>query len=135
MEKEVYKVNIVTTLFRKGKPIIEEGGDHYIVVTEKQIEDLHNNIDNVYKTFEDAYEAVQESDVIDDAFVATESLFGKQRITHYDICHQPLHTTKKQFDILGVKVVTQMYKGTIKDYASKLSADDFIEYCLEKVFK
>ena len=131
MEPQVYQIIIKTTLRRNGKEIVSFTEPTYSFTTEEHILKYADSINSEFITFESACEAI-DNGVIPQPFMVTENLFGKERITHYNIFREPLHTSRKQFGGIKKQLYYYEYDSTIKDYSEKLSADDFIDYCMSK---
>ena len=131
MEPNVYEIIITYTLTRDGKNIVYHKDPIYRYIDEPSLQVIVDGISKEYNTFEDAQKAI-DTGVFTYPFYNSESLFGKKRITHESAFREPLHTTEKQFGGMTKTMKYYLYDSTIKDYAEKLSADDFIEYCMSK---
>ena len=131
MEPQVYEIIITYTLIRNGKNIVHHIDPVYRYIDEPSLQVIADGINKEYSTFDEAQKAI-DAGVFSYPFFNSESLFGKKRITHESVFREPLHTTEKQFGGMTKTMKYYLYDSTIKDYAEKLSADDFIEYCMSK---
>ena len=131
MERQVYRIETITILTRNGKEIEHKSSPVYRFISEDQLNNYKQWINAEFRTFKEAYKAI-ELHKLSPYFYISKSIFGKLRITYVDEFRNLLHTNEKQFNKLQQKLCCSQYEGTMKDYFEKLSADEFIEYCLDK---
>ena len=129
-EKDIYKYSIVFTIFSKKGNIRDSSKVHYVYTSEDVLKQTANELNNKIADFKECYDNIYTMGW--NGFTSEETLFGNPVIVHYDIYRQPFKIKEKDFYYGQVQLIYEKCNGTIKEYSENLSADHFIEYCLDK---
>lgn len=130
-EKQVYKWYIVYTVCTSKDVIVDYTNTNYWYTDKENLKRMTGLINKDVKSFGHLIECIDND--FWTGFCIEESLFRKSPIiVHYDRYRQSYKIAPKKFKCAKVRLVAEPFKGTIKELAENMAADDFIQYCLDK---
>ena len=131
-EKHVWEVKYrITVTEANGRDTVDETRPKYIYASAQWIDKLVRERLVKCKTYQEFIKAVDDG-YFPGCYVG-ESLFGKKEyVGLVDRINGDIRFKEKKFKSATSEFVALRYVSTIKDYANSLSADEFIEYCLDK---
>lgn len=132
MEKYVWEVKYKIVMHQKcWGTTIDTTWPTYIYASEQWVEKLTRDNYTKCETYEEFIKAVDENK-FPHCFVG-ETLFKKRPyVGLIDRINGDIKFKEKLFISAECIFTAKKCNGTIKEYANDLSADDFIEYCMDK---